>query len=109
MTKRFARSAIFTAAALFTSSVAKAQVQPRAFQFKSYMGRCLDFGPPPQLAGSAVFIYDCNGTIAQQVRVEEVRRAAAHQVRLRASGLCIGVSAESTRGRRGPDFAALPG
>src|SRR2546425_13321002 len=42
------------------------------FVIRSYGGKCLDFGPPPQLSGTPVFIYDCNGTIAQQVSIEEV-------------------------------------
>lgn len=73
------------------------------------MGRCLDFGPPPQTAGSPVFVYDCNGTVAQQIGIEEfqpvVTRTSApsvngivmphdHQVRLHAGTLCIGVDSE---------------
>ena len=89
----FSSTAILIAAALLASWDAEAQVPPHPFNFKSYMGRCLDFGPPPQVAGSPVFIYDCNGTIAQRVGVEESPKAGAHRVRLRAGNLCIGVSA----------------
>lgn len=60
------------------------------FYFQSFMGRCLDYGAPPQVAGSPVFIYGCNQTLAQQVGVEEMPRLGAHQVRLHAGSLCIG-------------------
>ena len=59
------------------------------FFVRSYGGKCLDFGPPPQVSGSPVFIYDCNGTIAQQVRIEEVN--GRHDVILRAGNKVIGV------------------
>jgi len=91
---------------------AAAQVLPSfsTFYVKSYAGRCLDFGPPPQVIGSAVFIYDCNGTIAQQVGIQELfpleTHAAArivgtsvpqplepHAVILHAGTKCIGSSA----------------
>ena len=52
-------------------------------------GKCLDFGPPPQVDRSPVFIFDCNGTVAQQVRVEEVNDR--HDVILRAGTKVIGV------------------
>ncbi len=51
-------------------------------------GKCLDFGPPPQVAGSPVFIYDCNGTVAQQVLVEEINDR--HEVVLHAGTKVIG-------------------
>lgn len=67
------------------------------FVIRSYGGKCLDFGPPPQLSGAPVFIYDCNGTIAQQVSIEEVN--ARHDVILRAGTKVIGVKSEViTRG-----------
>src|SRR5262245_36018013 len=43
-----------------------------AFAIGIYGSKCLDFGPAPQAAGAPVFIYDCNGTAAQQVIIEEV-------------------------------------
>jgi len=52
-------------------------------------GKCLDFGPPPQVAGSPVFIYGCNGTVAQQVRVEEINDR--HEVILHAGPMVIGI------------------
>src|SRR4051794_36228263 len=52
------------------------------FFIRSYGGKCLDFGAPPQVVGGPVFIYGCNNTIAQQVRIEEVD--AQHNVILRA-------------------------
>src|SRR5262245_32858772 len=48
-----------------------APVKPPFF-VRSYGGKCLDFGPPPQASGSPVFIYSCNGTVAQQVIVQEI-------------------------------------
>jgi len=63
-----------------------------SFVIRSYGGKCLDFGPPPQLAGSPVFIYDCNGTVAQDVQIEEVN--PQHDVILRAGTKVIGVKAE---------------
>jgi hypothetical protein len=74
---------------------ALASVAPPQFYFKSYMGRCLDFGPPPQIPGTPVFIFDCNGTVAQQVGVEEISSLGAHQVLLRAGNLCIGTNSTS--------------
>lgn len=63
----------------------------RFFYLRNYGGKCLDFGPPPHTAGSPVFIYDCNGTQAQQVRVEETD--PDHEVYLFAgtSALVIGL------------------
>ena len=43
------------------------------FSMVSYIGKCLDFGPPPQLSGGPVFINACNGTHAQQVDVQEIK------------------------------------
>ena len=63
-----------------------------SFVIRSYGGKCLDFGPPPQLAGSPVFIYDCNGTVAQDLQIEEVN--PQHDVILRAGTKVIGVKAE---------------
>lgn len=65
-----------------------AQTEPTFF-VRGYGGKCLDFGPPPQVSRSPVFIYDCNGTIAQQVRIEEVN--ARHDVILRAGNKVIGI------------------
>src|SRR5262245_33507978 len=58
------------------------QVVPLTFTFtvrsygRSNSGKCLEFGPPPSgphqaILGRPVFISDCNGSAAQQVRVEE--------------------------------------
>jgi hypothetical protein len=79
------------AAAIAIPSIASAQVAPAPlFYFQSYMGRCLDYGAPPRVAGSPVFIYGCNKTVAQQVGVEEIPSLGAHQVRLHAGTLCFG-------------------
>jgi hypothetical protein len=59
------------------------------FSLRNYGGKCLDFGPPPQLAGSPVFIYGCNGTVAQQIRVEEINDR--HEVVLHAGTMVIGI------------------
>jgi hypothetical protein len=62
---------------------------PPAFYVVSYGGKCLDFGPPPQVSGAPVFIYGCNGTISQQVQVQEINDR--HEVILRAGTKVIGV------------------
>jgi hypothetical protein len=67
-------------------------VQP-AFVIRSYGGKCLDFGPPPHVSGAPVFINDCNGSSAQQVRIEEIN--ARHDVILRAGNKVIGVKLAS--------------
>lgn len=64
-------------------------VQPQPFAVVSYGGKCLDFGPPPQVSGAPVFLYGCNGTIAQQVLVQEIN--SRHEVILRAGTKVIGV------------------
>src|ERR1051326_8964993 len=52
------------------------------FFVRNYGGKCLDFGPPPQVSGSPMFIYDCNGTAAQRVVPVEVdpRPTSRHAV-----------------------------
>jgi hypothetical protein len=92
--KAFAKGAL---AALLLCS-ATAQVPPAfpTFYAKSYAGRCLDFGPPPQVAGSPVFIYDCNRTVSQQIGIQEISPASklppaqSHAVLLHAGTKCIG-------------------
>jgi hypothetical protein len=98
------------------TSLLKAQTAPRAqtlapgqtaevvapsyttFYVRSYGGKCLAFNPPPrrpiggalsEFAGSPVFIDDCNGTVAQQVGVEELP-GPGYLVILRAGGGVIG-------------------
>ena len=72
---------------------ALAQSNGHTFFLKSYGGKCLDFGPPPQVAGAPVFLYVCNGTISQQVRVMEpdTSPAGQHRVILFAGSKVIGV------------------
>ena len=65
------------------------QPQPLTFAVVSYGGKCLDFGAPPQVGGAPVFIYTCNGTIAQQVVVQEINDR--HEVIMRAGTQVIGV------------------
>src|SRR5262245_1712980 len=65
------------------------------FTVHNYGGKCLEFGPPhpaphQAILGYPVFISDCNGTAAQQVRVEEVNDR--HEVILRMGNGVIGKS-----------------
>jgi len=73
----------------------------RSFYVHDLGHRCLDFGGPEWwVLGAPVFIYSCNGTVAQQVRVKEID--ISHDVELRVESFlpkrsfCIGV-----RGGRG--------
>ncbi|MCW5852134.1 MAG: hypothetical protein KIT87_18820 [Anaerolineae bacterium] len=74
------------------------------FVIRTYSGKCLDFGPPPNVSGSPVFIYTCNGTVAQQVSIEEVD--ARHNVILRAGTKVIGVKQSLVNRLAAPDAAA---
>jgi hypothetical protein len=68
----------------------KAPLSDRIFFLHDIGHRCLDFGPPPSwVVASPVFIYSCNGTIAQQIRVKEID--STHDIKLLVSQLCIGV------------------
>jgi hypothetical protein len=50
-----------------------APLSDRTFFIHDIGHRCLDFGAQASwAAGSPVYIYSCNGTIAQQVRVREI-------------------------------------
>jgi FG-GAP-like repeat len=74
--------------------VANPGVRPNTFYVLAFAGtlahgKCLDFGPPPQVAGSPVFIFDCNGTASQQVLVEEINNR--HQVILHVGTKVIGI------------------
>lgn len=65
------------------------------FFVRNYGGKCLDFGPAPQVSGAPVFISDCNGTDAQRVVVVEVdpRPISKHEVLLFAdNNKVIGVT-----------------
>lgn len=70
-----------------------AAVPNPSFVVRNYGGKCLDFGAPPQVSGSPVFLYTCNGTIAQQVRVIEPDPSpnSRHTVLLFAGTKAIGV------------------
>src|SRR6202040_971365 len=70
-------------------------------------GKCLDFGPPPQVSGSPGFIYDCNGTIAQQVSIEE--GDDLHDVILRAGNKGIGVKDDMVNAELPTAAAPAPG
>jgi hypothetical protein len=69
-----------------------------SFFVRNYGGKCLDFGAAPQVSGTPVFIFDCNGSPAQQVRIEEVN--ARHDVILRAGNKVIGVNADLVIGSK---------
>jgi hypothetical protein len=62
-----------------------------AFYFHDLGHRCVDFGGHAfWRLGTPVYIYSCNGTAAQQVRVKELDES--HDVELRVQSLfCIGV------------------
>jgi len=88
------------AGALERQAVAPGQVAAeslvKTFYVRSHGGKCLDFGAPPQVSGSPVFLYGCNGKIAQHVRIEELS-GPGHLVILRAGTKVIGVKPEAER------------
>jgi hypothetical protein len=63
----------------------------RAFYLHTLGHRCIDFGGQASWrAGAPVYLYSCNGSVAQQVRVKELD--STHDVELRVqSQFCIGV------------------
>jgi hypothetical protein len=75
-----------------TAQVIETSSSDNSFFVRNYGGKCLDFGPAPQVSGTPVFIFDCNGSSAQQVRIEEVN--ARHDVILRAGNKVISVNAD---------------
>jgi hypothetical protein len=62
------------------------------FYARSYGGKCLTVGPPivAALGGWRVFISDCNGSAAQQIRVEELTDRPGHLVVLHVGPGVIG-------------------
>jgi hypothetical protein len=68
-----------------------APLSDRTFFIHDIGHRCFDFGAQAfWAAGTPVYIYSCNGTVAQQVRVKEV--GDTHDVKLLVQSLfCIGV------------------
>src|SRR5262249_403071 len=78
------------------------QLSDRAFTFRGLGNRCWDFGGQQWWAvGVPVYLYTCNGTVAQQIRVKEID--TGHDVELRVQDqFCIGV-----RGGRVASGAAL--
>jgi len=84
---------IVVALSIILPSTALGQVaSPPLYTIKSYMGRCLDLGPSPQVPGAVVSISDCDGTVGQKVAIQELVNLGAHQVLLRAGPLCIGAN-----------------
>src|SRR5262245_8297198 len=82
-------------------TAAMAQTAPApAFTVRSYGGKCLDFGKLSKLpivtgfGGAPVVIADCNGSTAQQVRIEELTDRPGHLVILRAGSGVIGKKQE---------------
>jgi hypothetical protein len=69
--------------------------------------KCIDFAPPAsQRAGGNVYLWDCNGTPAQDVRTVEID-AETHDVRLMSSaGLCVGVRGGALIGGAGLELQA---
>ena len=67
-----------------------APLSDQSFYVHDLGHRCIDFGARDGWALSApVYIYSCNGTVAQQVRVKEIE--VSHDVELRVETLfCIG-------------------
>jgi VCBS repeat protein len=83
---------IFTAALMTNSAEAQAGGPfDREFYIKALGNRCVDFGPPASWKGGGpVFLYPCNGTISQRIRIKELADGS-HDVELRAgSAFCIG-------------------
>lgn len=74
-----------------TGQVSSALVDAK-FTVTGLARKCVDVGGDAyQTIGSPVFLYGCNGTSAQKLRVVE-SSDGTHDVSLRASmGLCIGV------------------
>jgi hypothetical protein len=74
------------------------QNDDHVFFVKNYGGKCLDFGPPPQVTGAPVFLYECNGSVAQQIRVVEPDSSPTgrHKVILFAGTKVIGVRKEES-------------
>jgi hypothetical protein len=81
------------------SSAQPASPFDREFYFRMLGNRCLDFGGEAFWAlGGPVIIYQCNGTVAQRVRVREIGDGT-YDVELRVRDLyCIG--ATPAQGRR---------
>jgi hypothetical protein len=60
--------------------------------------RCLDFGGQDSWAlGAPVFIYSCNGTVAQQVRVKEIDNSHDVELTVQSGDFCIGVRGGEVR------------
>src|SRR5262245_5687203 len=78
-----------------TATARTAAIKP-PFTVRSYGGKCLEFGMPRTIIEQTtpktypVFIADCRGTAAQQVRVEELTDRPGHLVILRAGYGVIG-------------------
>ena len=83
------------------------QQQPSTFTVVSYGGKCLDFGAPPQVTGAPVFLYECNGSIAQLIVVQEINER--HEVILRAGTKIIGVKGLVIKVDQGADPNAAAG
>lgn len=87
LTQTIVKSQTLVSDVLFSGAVLV--TAQRMFYARNYGGKCLDFGAPPQVSGSPVYLYGCNGTIAQQLRVVEINDR--HEVRLYAGNKVVGV------------------
>jgi hypothetical protein len=86
-----------TLASVIVSVVPPPSSFDRAFTFRGLGTRCWDFGGEAWWAvGAPVYLYSCNGSIAQHVRVREID--ASHDVELRVTSLfCLGVRGGGVR------------
>ena len=78
-----------TAPLAATAPVAVVQVPPNlAFELKSQLGRCVDFGTAPT-SGASVVLRDCTRGASQQIIVQEIN--SRHDVVLHAGSKVLGV------------------
>jgi hypothetical protein len=93
---------------------ARATAQPApvnaVFTVRSYGGKCMEYGKTPvnvdpTLKGYPIFINQCSGTTAQQIRVEELTDRPGRLVILRAGDKVIGAKTEPVGAPAGPPAA----
>ena len=89
MSQTIAIGQTVTSDVLSSGAVLVTATPQRLFYARNYGGKCLDFGAPPQVTGGPVYLYGCNNTIAQQIRVVEINQR--HEVRLYLGNKVLGV------------------
>ena len=89
MSQTIAIGQAITSDVFMSGAVLVTATPQRMFYARNYGGKCLDFGAPPQVTGGPVYLYGCNGTIAQQLRIVEINER--HEVRLYAGNKVVGV------------------